>query len=131
MGAPRKYKPEYCQKVIDFGKDGLSIAEMACEIGVAKQTLYSWMKFYPEFLDAMNESVSNAQAWYEKKARHNVEGGKLNTPLWTKIVSSRFREDYTETIINKNFESGKEEEVIPSQIEATVAAMIEDCENKY
>lgn len=96
-GAPTLYKPEYCQKVIEFGKLGLSITEMACELDVVKQTMYDWEKVHPEFLDAMTRARQESQAWYEKQGRSGIwAGSNFNAATWAKQVSCRFPDDYRE-----------------------------------
>lgn len=55
-GQPTKYKPEYCQLVIDHMSRGLSFESFAGVVGTCKQTIYSWMAKYPEFLDARNQA---------------------------------------------------------------------------
>jgi DNA-binding transcriptional regulator YiaG len=49
-GRPTKYRPEYCEMLIDFvGKQGFSYEAFAGYIGVHKDTLYEWEKaVYPD-----------------------------------------------------------------------------------
>lgn len=132
-GRPSDYRAEYCKLVIELGKQGHTVAMMALNIGTAKQTLYTWMKVHPKFMDAMREAVSNGQAYMEKQALDNMVDGKLNTALWTKMVSSRFREDYTETFINKNLDMDKDdvESLQESQLEAIARKVVDDLEGDY
>lgn len=114
VGHPTHYKEEYCQLAIECGKKGYSIAEIGAECGVSKQTVYNWMKTHKLFFDAMQTAVSLAQSWYEKMGRENViteNDKKFNTALYNKIVSCRFRDDYSEssTVYNKTIESAVEE----------------------
>lgn len=131
QGRHSEYKPEFCERVKALGKDGLSIAEMSSDLGFAKQTIYTWMKQNPDFLDAMKEAVSSAQAWYEKQARTNMVDGKLNTPLWIKVMSSRFREDYTDIVVSKTFDNDATEEVPESQLDRVVKKTVEKLSEEY
>jgi hypothetical protein len=49
IGRPSKYKPAYCNEVIDFMGQGYSIAAFAGYIGVARDTILEWMNVHPEF----------------------------------------------------------------------------------
>ena len=74
-GAPTKYKPEYCQKIIEFFsgdpyeqfKDAEgnptdfppklpTIERFADYLGVVKSTIYEWTKKHPEFSNAVEIS---------------------------------------------------------------------------
>lgn len=61
VGRPTEYKPEYCQKLIEFGNTGKSFEAFGSIVGVSKQTLYTWCKEYPEFLDAKRVAKSHGR----------------------------------------------------------------------
>ena len=132
-GRPTKYKPEYCELVKKLGKKGYTVAMMGSEVDVAKQTIYHWMKEHPKFLDAMREAVSNAQAYLEKIGMDELVDGKLNTVLYNKIMSCRFREDYTETTVNKNLDmtSKEADSLQESQIERIAREVAESLQEDY
>lgn len=69
-GRPTKYKPEYCQAIIDYftveplGADGNPVAppyiqEFCLSIGINKSTLHEWVGKYSEFSNAY--SVAKAK----------------------------------------------------------------------
>lgn len=90
-GRPTKYKPEYCQKLIEFfdvepyedkplehyGKDGEvkwtdykrmanrlpTLRNFAKEIGVSFDTVYEWVKQHPAFSDAFTQA-KDLQKWF-------------------------------------------------------------------
>ena len=132
-GRPSDYREEYCKLVIELGKKGHTVAMMALDIGTAKQTLYTWMKAHPKFMDAMKEAISNAQAYLEQIGLDELVDGKLNTVLYNKIMSCRFREDYTETVINKNLDMDKDdvESLQESQLEQIARKVVDDLEDNY
>ena len=68
-GQPTKYKPEYCDTVIQLAEDGLSFTELAVELGVARATLYNWREENPEFLDALEKAREKSMSWYSKTFR--------------------------------------------------------------
>jgi transposase len=98
VGRPTDYKPEYCERVVELGGNGKSYAQIAAELGVARKTLYEWTAIYPEFSDAMNFSRDLSQAWFENIAQGNMVAPTpgFSASLWTKQVSCRFPDDYTD-----------------------------------
>lgn len=55
-GRPSKYNPEFHRPwVKSLASRGLTVAEIAKEIGVAKSTLCLWVKDDPELSDALNK----------------------------------------------------------------------------
>lgn len=91
-GRPTKYKPEYCEAVIEMGKKGYSMAEMAAECGVDKTTLTrDWPNAHPEFSNALKTAVTLGESYYARAARENLDNHKFNTPLWSRIMGSQYK----------------------------------------
>lgn len=66
MARPTKYNEEFHARwARSLARRGLTIAQIAKEMGVAKATLYNWMDSYQEFLDAVNEGRSYADSVIE------------------------------------------------------------------
>ena len=59
MRKPKKYKPEFCQMLLDHSKQGLSFEAFCAKIGVSRQTLKNWAEKYPEFGEAKEIALSN------------------------------------------------------------------------
>lgn len=99
-GRPTDYRIEFCEQVIELGKQGKSVIQMACELGVVKQTMLNWTDFYPEFMDALHQAKQFSQDWWENTAQmHTVEtpgGAKVNSGLWSRSMAARFPDDYRE-----------------------------------
>jgi Homeodomain-like domain len=97
-GRPTDYRAEFCERVIELGKEGKSHAQIAAELGVSRRVLYDWQEKYPEFLHSIMEARDYAQAWFENIAQNNllspVPG--FSASLWAKQVSCRFPDDYTD-----------------------------------
>lgn len=76
-GRPTKYKPEYCQQIVDYFSNGLNanidgqkivkdfpqFALFAHSIGVNGDTLVEWSKVYPEFSAAYKKSKELQEAF--------------------------------------------------------------------
>ena len=95
-GRPSLYKPEYCEQVIEHGKQGLSEVEIACAMDITRTTMRSWADQHPEFSSALTRAKEFEQAWFEKVGREALFADKFNAPVWKKSVEARFRDDYTE-----------------------------------
>jgi transposase len=84
-GRPTDYRPEYCQKLIDFCSLGRSYEAFAGFLGVSKQTLYTWEKKHPEFLDAKRIARAKAQltleGWGEDLMKGNFGKG-ASASVW-------------------------------------------------
>lgn len=96
VGRPSDYRPEHCQQVIELGKQGKSVTQMACALDVAKSTLYLWEQNIPEFSDALTRARQWSQDWWENKGQGGLDSGGFNASLWSRSMAARFPEDYTE-----------------------------------
>lgn len=95
-GRPSEYRPEYCERVIELGKDGKLPAQMASALSVTKQTLHEWAKVHPEFSDAFGEARAHAEAWHLEKATETAIGQRGgNAPMAKFLLSAAF--GYRET----------------------------------
>lgn len=52
LGRPTKYKPEYCQLLIDHMSQGFSFRSFGAIPGVCEDTLHEWCKVYPDFSES-------------------------------------------------------------------------------
>lgn len=95
-GRPLEYKEEFCDRVIELGREGKSHAQIARDLDFSRETLYAWAKTYPKFSDAINRAKDLAQAWFEDKGQAGLDTREFNAALWAKQVSCRFRADYTD-----------------------------------
>lgn len=99
-GRPTDYRPEYCRRVIELGKQGKSKAQIAAALDVARNTLDNWAEANPEFLSAITHARDLSLAWWEDKAQEGLimepGAGTFNASLWAKSVSCRFPDDYSD-----------------------------------
>ena len=109
-GRPSDYRPEYCEQGIEFGKLGLSVAQMASRLDTSKQTLLRWVEANHEFRDAMEVARSHSQAWWEEMGQANLimpkDSGSFQGSVWSRSMAARFPDDWRE---NKGVElTGKD-----------------------
>jgi transposase len=72
-GRPTKYKPEFVQAIVQNGRKGMTVAEMADEFDVSIQSLYEWSGVYPEFSEAFSRAQEAAEACWARKIRDGLE----------------------------------------------------------
>lgn len=97
-GRPSLYRPEYCERVIELGKEGMSVVEMAADIGVSRSSLEeSWPELFPEFSEAFARARELSQAWWEREGRTGLRADKFNAQLYSRSMSARFPKDWRET----------------------------------
>lgn len=73
-GRPTDYDPAYCDQVIEFLRDGYSVAAFAGHIGKAASTVELWRKVHPEFSEAVKIGQAGAVLWWENRARAVARG---------------------------------------------------------
>lgn len=101
-GAPTLYKPEYCEKIIECGKQGMSVVEMAAELGVEHRCTIErdWPEAHPEFSEAFTRAKLLSQAWWERTGRMGMieepGGVKVNPTIWSRSMAARFPADWRE-----------------------------------
>lgn len=97
-GRPSSYDPSFCDKVVEVGEKGGSLAEMAYECGVIRETINEWAKVRPEFSDALNKAQLASQIWWERKGRDGIEkpSSEFQGNLWSRNMAARFRNDWSE-----------------------------------
>jgi transposase-like protein len=101
VGRPSLYDPVYCEKVIELGKLGKSIEQIASNLGIGTRTLFSWKDAHEEFRHALDEAKEYELDWWENIAQNMMieskEGDKLNSSIWSRSMSARFPKKYRES----------------------------------
>lgn len=65
-GRPTKYKSEYCDKLIELCKQGLSRRALCAELEISSDTFYRWVNENEEFSCAYKIGEAVASNFYEK-----------------------------------------------------------------
>ena len=63
-GRPTKYKPEYCELMVERGKQGKHMVQIASEIGVHIDTIHEWCDKHPPFSEAKKLSKQHCEAFW-------------------------------------------------------------------
>ena len=65
MGAPTKYTPEMCEKVMEAGRTGATVFAMSEACGVDETTLYEWNHVHPDFSQSLTRAKQlSKEFWY-------------------------------------------------------------------
>ena len=98
-GRPTDYDESFCDLVIELGKEGKSVAQMAAACDVSKQTLLLWAQVHPEFSDALTRAKTYSQCWWENIGQANLissPGAVLNSGVYSRSMAARFPDDWRE-----------------------------------
>lgn len=131
VGRPTLYDESYCDRVIEYGKQGKSLTWIAAELDVHKDTIYEWVKIYPEFSDALTRAKQLSQKWWEDAGQQNLlspQGQTFNNATWAKNMSCRFRDDWTDT--TKNEHTGANGGAIETKTEMIITIVDADKQNQ-
>jgi hypothetical protein len=102
--------------VIEAGKLGKSITQMAVACDTVRSTFDYWEELHPEFSAALTRAKALSQDWWENAGQTGMLTQGFNANVWKHMVASRFRDDYADrketSLTGKN--GG------PVQVESTV-----------
>lgn len=93
-GQPTKYRPEYCSVVVELGREGKSMTQMAVAIGVDRDTLRDWGKSFPEFFRALKRAKECELEWWENVGQSALFADRFQQSAYIFQMKNRFREDY-------------------------------------
>lgn len=98
---PKKYRPEFNEKVKEYGKLGWSITQIAAAFDVSREMIYRWARDgekYPGFGEALNLAREYAQAHWEYLGMQGITGQikGFNQVAWIYTMKCRFNKDWSE-----------------------------------
>ena len=101
VGRPSLYDPSFCDEVVELGRKGKSVEQIASILNVSLRTMYSWRDAHEDFLHALEDAKTFEQAWWEEQAAaymvENKESDRLNASLWSRSMAARFPKKYRES----------------------------------
>src|SRR3954471_24188822 len=74
FGSPSQYRPEYCQRAIDYMRQGYSVTALAGHLEVSKDTVYDWINRYPDSCHAVSMGRAALVAALEHKPLSASQG---------------------------------------------------------
>ena len=106
---PTLYRVEYCDDVVDFLKDGHSLAAFASKIDVTPKSIYDWMGKHPEFADAVKRAQAKSALWWELRILDLAQNDKGNAKAVIFGLKNRAADHWRDRIHTEV--SGKVEQV--------------------
>ena len=98
FGKPTLYRDSYCQKLIEWGAQGKTMAFLCTQFNIDRDTFSNWLNERPEFKNAYEISKMSSQNYYEQLALdHLIEGKdepKMNNGHFKTLMAANFKEDY-------------------------------------
>jgi transposase len=102
VGRPSLYDPAYCEQVVELGRLGKSVEQIASNLNLSLRVMYKWRDEHEEFMHAMEDAKQHEQAWWEEQAQaymvENKESDRLNASLWSRSMAARFPKKYRESV---------------------------------
>lgn len=127
-GRPTLYRPEYCQRAIEFMGEGYSVTALAGELGVSKNAVYEWMAAHREFGDAVNIGRAGRVRALEKKLLTTKIGVGVTAAIFglKNADPDEWQDRYnTETNINVRIETLSDEQLLAIAAQRALPAPIE------
>tara|TARA_R110000868_G_scaffold116596_1_gene310189 strand:+ start:136 stop:585 length:450 start_codon:yes stop_codon:yes gene_type:complete len=72
-GRPSKYTADAPERIVQYGKQGMCMAEMACEFDVTRETLYEWARVHPEFSDSLERAQEASESYWAGEIRKGLQ----------------------------------------------------------
>lgn len=105
-GRPTKYDPSMCADAIAFLSEGRTKEALAGKLGVTFQTLYNWIKEYPEFFEAIKEGEAASRQWWEDIGRRAVQGEITGFSAAAWIMSMKNMHGYRDKVEHTGEDGG-------------------------
>ena len=102
-GGQIKYRPEMNEAVIEMGRAGLSVTQMAAKLGVSRRSLVNWRKddfMYPGFGEAMEKALTEAENHWESIGQAGIMGAipKWHAIAWIYMMKARFKDRWQDHV---------------------------------
>lgn len=100
VGRPSKYKPEYCEEVVQHMALGHSFESFASCIGVNRDTLYEWCTMHEAFSDAKKRGSVKSLKTLEEIGLAGMKGDLkgFNVTAWIFICKNRHSDMFRDSV---------------------------------
>lgn len=110
-GRPSGYRPEYCAKIIESGKRGMTLSAFAGSVGSCRETLLNWSKKFPEFALARQHAEAAAAYYWEEKLCTLANTGRGSAAAIIFALKNRVPDEWREQLTQK-YEGSKEQPIV-------------------
>jgi hypothetical protein len=92
-GRPTKYPKDACERILQYGREGMCMAEMASEFEVTRETLYEWARVHPEFSDSLTRAQELSEGYWARQVRDGLKKSpsEFQGQANLKYMAQRFR----------------------------------------
>ena len=89
-GAPTKYMPEMDAIAEAVLTSGDTLADLAADLGIARDTLNDWRKKYLTFSAAVARGLRQSERWWRREGKAALKDGRYNTNMYKFQMANRF-----------------------------------------
>lgn len=91
---PEAYGSHLDAEIVELGRTGISLAEIASHWAVSSATLEKWAADNESFREALAVARTASQAWWEGKAHEAMllDNNRFPAAAWAQIMRARFPE---------------------------------------
>ena len=91
VGRKTKYTPVTIAKILKHIKNGSNMVDSAQLSGINPDTLFTWIKLYPDFSDKVQEAIAKSK---EGLIKNIVKAGKHNWQASGWLLERRYSKEY-------------------------------------
>jgi hypothetical protein len=128
FGRPSLYRPEYCQRAIDYMGQGFSLTALAGHLGMSKDAIYDWINLYPDFRHAVNIGRAARVAALEAKLLSTSQGVGVTAAIFAlkNADPDEWQDRYhTETEMNVSIRQMSDEQLLAIASQGNTPLLIE------
>lgn len=90
---PSKYKPEYCELLLELTAQGKSVCHFCMHLKIARSTFYDWVECHIEFREAFDISREISEAYLTDIGMAGMvgmqEGESFNATIWSMLMRNK------------------------------------------
>lgn len=122
IGGVPCWRDEFAERIVELGRQGKSIAQIAADLDVSKQTLYNWtdpdhVSYNTVAVDAIQRAKDLSESWWETIGQTN-----LHDHIDPKGPHKRFNAKVYEMNMMNRFGWNKKEHVQQEPVHITIDA---------
>lgn len=91
FGRPPKYKPEYCEMLVEHMAKGKSFETFAFILNTHRDTLYEWENAYADFADAKKRGREASYHFFEELGQQGMTSKVFHDAIWIFQMKNRFK----------------------------------------
>lgn len=93
-GRPSKYRPSWCEEILDMGNRGMGYAQIARELKISRSMLYRFRDAHPDFAAALAWARDLSVAHWTDKLTAAGSDRNSNAQLLMFVSSNLFPDDF-------------------------------------